>query len=175
MQKYHIFSRILHWLMAAIIIFLLGLGIYMADFLPKDAANRMDIYALHKSFGVLVLALIAIRLVNRFVNKAPALPEAMNKFEKLAAHLTHSALYLLMIIVPLSGYLMSNAFGYPVGFFGIELPFLMEKNQELGAIFHEIHEISPYILIGVLALHVAGAIKHRFFDKPENDVLKRMI
>jgi len=175
MQKYHIFSRILHWLMAAIIIFLLGLGIYMADFLPKDAANRMDIYGLHKSLGALVLALIVIRLVNRFVNKAPALPQAMHKFEKLAAHLAHSALYLLMIIVPLSGYLMSNAFGYPVGFFGIELPFLMEKNEKIGMIFHEVHEIAPYILIGVLVLHVAGAVKHRYFDRPENDVLGRMI
>lgn len=175
MQKYHISSRILHWSMAVIIIFLLGLGIYMANFLPKDAANRMDIYMLHKSFGVLALGLIVIRLVNRFINKAPALPEAMNKFEKLAAHIVHAGLYLLMIILPLSGYLMSNAFGYPVGFFGIELPFLMEKNEQVGMIFHEIHEIAPYVLIGVLVLHVAGAIKHRYFDKPENDVLRRMI
>lgn len=175
MQKYHITSRIIHWLMAAIIIFLLGLGIYMAQFLPKDALNRAEIYGLHKSLGALALVLILVRIINRSINKSPALPKAMNKFEKIAAHIAHGALYLLMIIVPLSGYLMSNYFGYPVAFFGIQLPFLVAQNPEIGKIFHEIHEIAPYVLIAVLVAHVAGVVKHRFFDKPENDVLKRMV
>ena len=174
-SKYSLTSRILHWSMAALILFLLGLGIYMTDFLPKDAPNRMEVYDLHKSFGALVLVLIFIRIINRFIFKAPALPATLVKWEKIAAHLGHAGLYLLMIAVPLSGYLMSNSFGYPVHFFGIELPFLIEKNLELGGFFAEAHEISAFSLLGLVAIHVLGALKHRFFDKPENDVLKRML
>jgi cytochrome b561 len=176
MQKYKISSRILHWLMAVIIISLLAVGIYMTNFLPKDAANRMEIYNLHKSFGVLALILIAVRIINRAVFTAPALPETINRFEQKLAHLVHILLYVLMIVVPVSGYLMSNSFGYPVKLFSIEMPFLIEQNFELGKIFHEIHEIAPYVLIAILVLHISGAVKHRYFDKnKENDVLGRML
>lgn len=174
-MKYPLTSRILHWLMAAIILFLLGLGIYMTDFMSKEAPNRMEIYNLHKSLGALVLVLIAIRILNRLTFKAPAFPDSLPKIEKIAAHLAHFALYFLMIAMPLSGFLMSNSFGYPVNFFGIELPMLMEKNLELAPLIHESHTIFGYSLIAVIALHVLGVIKHRFFDIPENDVLKRMI
>lgn len=174
-MKYSLSSRILHWSMAAIILFLLGLGIYMTDFLSKEAPNRMDIYNLHKSLGVLVLGLVFVRIVNRLICKAPALPDSLPKFEKNAAHLAHFALYFLMIAVPLSGYLMSNLFGYPVHFFGALLPNIAAANPELGMKAREAHEVFAYILLAVFALHLAGAIKHKFFDKPENDILKRMI
>lgn len=148
----------------------------MHEFLPKEAPNRMEIYGLHKSLGALVLGLVFIRIVNRLAFKAPALPASLENWEKIAAHLAHFGLYLLMVIVPLSGYLMSNYFGYPVHFFGIELPFIVEKNPEIGMIFAETHEISAYSILGLIILHVLGAIKHRFFDKnPQNDVIRRMI
>ncbi len=174
-MKYPLSSRILHWLMALIILFMLGLGIYMTDFLGKEAPNRMEIYNLHKSLGVMILILIFIRLLNRLAFKAPALPDTMPKVEKTLAHLAHIALYILMIFVPLSGYLMSNSFGYPVNFFSIEMPFLVEKNFDHGKIFSEAHEILAFTLLGLVAIHVLAVIKHRFFDKAENDVLKRMI
>ncbi len=175
-MKYPLTSRILHWSMAILILFLLGLGIYMHEFLPKDAPNRMEVYGLHKSLGALALVLIFVRIVNRLAFKAPNLPASLENWEKIAAHFVHFGLYLLMIIVPLSGYLMSNYFGYPVHFFGIELPFLVEKNPEIGMIFAETHEIAAYSILGLIVFHVLGAIKHRFFDKnPENDVIKRMI
>lgn len=161
--------------MAAIILFLLGLGVYMSEFLSKEAPNRLDIYNLHKSLGALVLGLVFVRIINRFIFKAPALPNSLPKFERIAAHLAHVALYLLMIAVPLSGYLMSNLFGYPVHFFSVNLPNIVEANPDLGMKINESHGVFAYILLGIIALHVAGAIKHRFFDKPENDVLKRMI
>lgn len=174
MQKYALSSRIIHWLMALIIVFLLGLGIYMTDFLSKEAPNRMEIYNLHKSLGVLVLGLIIVRIINRLVKKAPALPETMPKIEIFAAHSAHILLYILMIMVPLSGYLMSNSFGYPAMFFGYEMPFLIKQNFEIGKIFSKTHEISAYSLIALVTLHILGALKHKFFDKTENDVLKRM-
>ena len=80
-----------------------------------------------------------------------------------------------MVLMPLSGYLMSNYFGYPVHLFGLPLPMLVEKNIELGKFFAEVHKFIGFAFIAVLILHFAGVIKHRFFDKAENDVLKRMI
>jgi cytochrome b561 len=174
-MKYSLSSRILHWLMAAIIIFLLGLGIYMTEFLSKEASNRMEVYSLHKSLGVMILVLIFVRIINRLIYKAPALPQTMSKIEIILSNLAHLGLYFLMIIVPFSGYLMSNSYGYPVAFFGYELPFLIEKNFDLASIFSKTHEISAYSLLFLVALHLIAVIKHRFFDKAENNVLKRMI
>ncbi len=174
-QKYALSSRIIHWLMAVIIIALLGLGIYMTEFLSKEASNKMDIYNLHKSFGVVALILIFLRIINRLAKSTPKLPATIAKSERFLAHLGHFGLYVLMVIVPLSGYLMSNSFGYPVHLFSIEMPVLIQTNFDLGKIFAETHEIAAYGLLALLALHILGAIKHRFFDRPENDVLKRML
>jgi cytochrome b561 len=174
-MKYALSSRIIHWFMAVLILTLLGLGIYMTQFLTQESPNRMEIYDLHKSLGVMALVFIFIRIINRFIKKAPALPETMLKIEIILSHLGHLALYILMIIVPLSGYMMSNSFGFPVSFFGIELPFIIEKNFDIGKICATVHELAAYGLLAVVTVHVLAVIKHRFFDTPEDDVLKRMI
>ncbi len=173
--KYPLSSRIIHWLMAALILFMLALGIYMTQFLPKDSPQHLEIYELHKSFGVIALVLIFIRILNRLLKKAPALPASMPKAEQILAHLGHFGLYVLMILVPLSGFLMSNSFGFPVKFFSVELPQLIGTNFELGKIFAAAHELCAYGLLALIIAHVLAVIKHRFFDRPENDVLKRML
>lgn len=147
----------------------------MEDFLSKEAPNRMEIYNLHKSLGVVALILISLRIINRLFNQAPALPSSMPKIEKILAHLAHLALYVLMLVMPLSGYLMSNSFGYPVKLFSIEMPKIAETNFDMGKIFAEIHELGAFLLLTMLALHILAVIKHSIFDKPENNVLKRMI
>jgi len=173
-EKYHISSRILHAIMALLILFLLGLGIYMADFLPADSSNKFQIYDLHKSLGVMVLILIFVRIINRALRSTPALPATLPAIEKFASHFVHLALYILMIVVPLSGYLMSNVYGFPVHFFGLEMPNLIAAQPEIGIYFAKTHKYAAYAIIAAIGLHVAGALKHRFFDKPEHDVLKRM-
>lgn len=174
-QKYPLSMRVIHWVMALIILSLLALGFYMTTFLDKDSSNRMMIYNLHKSFGALVIFLVVARIFFRLSSAVPALPNSIPKIIQKLAHSAHYALYFLMIFMPLSGYLMSNFFGYPVYLFGLPLPMIVEKNPELGKFFANIHEYLAYAFLVVLSLHVAGVIKHRFFDKPENDVLKRMI
>jgi cytochrome b561 len=161
--------------MSLIIIATLGVGIYMTEFLPKDSPNHLEIYSLHKSFGVMVLILIFIRVINRLIKKAPPLPTSIPKVEIILSNLGHFGLYLLMFLVPLSGYLMSNSFGFAVHFFSIEMPNLVERNFELGKIFAEAHELSAYGLLGLVAIHILAVVKHRFFDKPEHNVLKRML
>lgn len=133
----------------------------------------MDIYNLHKSLGVLVIFLFFARIINRHINKAPAPLENLQNWEKISSKITHILLYLLMFIIPVSGYLMSNSYGYAVKFFGIEMPFLIEKNYEIGPIFGETHEVAAFTIIGLIILHIGAVLKHKFIDK--KDVLKRMI
>ncbi len=175
MIKYSVSSRAIHWLMALVIFSALGVGIYMTEILPKDAPNHLEVYSLHKSIGVIALLLVILRIINRFIFKAPALPKTIKKHEQILSHLGHFGLYVLMFAVPLSGYLMSNSFGFPVHLFSIEMPILIERDFEIGKIIAETHEISAYSLLALIAAHILAVIKHRFFDKPENDVLKRML
>ena len=174
-MKYHLTSRIIHWIMSILIIFMIGLGIFMSDFLEKTNLDRTKVYELHKSLGVLVIIFFVYRLINRIIHQPPALPIGLKNYEKTLTKLVHFSLYLLMIIAPLSGYLMSNAYGFEVKFFGIILPNLISGNMDLAKIFSEVHEISAFTLAGLIVLHILGALKHRFFDRKENDVLNRML
>lgn len=174
-MKYAKSSRIIHWLMAAIIFVALATGIYMTN-KELDVDFRQSIYNFHKSIGVVIFILIIYRIINRFVNKPPKLPSSISPIEQKLAKIGHFALYLLMITTPISGYLMSSYAGFNVIFFGIEIPnILSQGNLEIAQIFLEIHEVSAFSLLGVIVLHILGALKHRFYDKPENDVLNRII
>lgn len=147
----------------------------MTQFLDKESENRMMIYSLHKSFGVVALILLSFRIINKFINKPPTLPQTMRKLEQNASHLGHILLYLLMFLVPISGYIMSNSYGHPVKLFGLELPFLVEKDFNIGSIFSNAHFYFGYGLLIMVLIHIAAVVKHKYFDKKENDVLGRML
>lgn len=174
-MKYHLTSRIFHWLMAILIIAMIGFGIYMTDFTSDDSQQRDFAYEMHKSFGVLVIILLFFRFANRFYHRPPSLPQTMKKYEQYLAHLGHWGLYFLMLLTPLAGYLMSNAYGFEVKFFGIALPNLISTNFDLAKEFKELHEISAFAMLGLVIIHVIAVIKHRYFDKKENDILNRML
>lgn len=173
-EKYPVLMRLLHWLMAFTILGIIASGWYMAS-LSKEVSYKYDIYPWHKSFGILVLLLVAIRIIVRLFSKVPELPKELPNHEKVLARLTHYSLYALMILVPLSGLTMSDAGGHDLFLFGIPLPEFMEDNKELAGTLHTIHSYIPYAFLAVIALHIVGALKHRFMDKPENDVLGRML
>ncbi|MDH5783995.1 MAG: cytochrome b [Chromatiales bacterium] len=178
--SYGSLSKLLHWVMAAIIITLIAVGIYMAG-LPKETMEQkqyaFQFYGLHKSFGVVILVLIFVRLVWIRVSPPPALPAVFDAKEQKVVKLLQALLYLLMVALPLSGYIMSNAGGYPINFFGLgELPALVGESKKLGGIAHEAHEIMGFAILALIVLHMAGAIKHRLKDKGgESDILKRML
>lgn len=173
-QKYPLAIRVIHWFMALSILGLIVVGYYMTG-LSKDDPSRGDMYNLHKSFGSLVLILVIIRLSVRIFTKVPPLPKAIPDKEKKAAAAAHILLYALMFSVPILGFAMSNGYGYPVHLFALEMPVLFEKNIELAKLANEWHEIMAYVLLAIVGLHFAGAMKHRFMDKKENDVLGRML
>ena len=118
--------------------------------------------------------LVWLRLAWRVMNPPPAYPNSMSKTLKALAHLGHAALYGLMIVIPLSGWLLSSAKGVQTVWFGVlPLPDLLDKDKELGHLLHEVHEALNFVLLFLLAGHVAAALKHHWIDK--DDILKRML
>lgn len=172
MNRYHPLSKLLHWLMAVLILAAFGIGLAMADapLSPKVLAQ----FSYHKWIGITVLGLVALRLLWRLLKGVPAMPDSMKPWEKLAAHLGHLGLYLLMIGVPLVGWLMSSAKGVPVVYFKlVRLPDLIAADKALGEQLAEVHETLAWLLIALVVLHVLAALKHHFVNR--DTVLQRML
>ncbi|QIL43947.1 cytochrome b [Acidovorax sp. HDW3] len=165
-------AKALHWGMAFLIFALLGLGFYMAG-LPLSP-YKLQLYSWHKWAGVSLWLLVLLRLVWRTTHRPPALPGHMTPLERLAAHAGHGLLYLLMLAIPLSGWLMGSAKGIPTVWFGVlPLPDLVGKDKELGKLLQTLHWALNMGLIAVLLGHVGAALKHHFINK--DDVLRRML
>ena len=134
---------------------------------------RITGYSWHKWLGVTVFFLVILRLVWRATHPAPQLEIKMPVWQERAMQLTHFALYLLMIVIPLVGWLMSSAKGYTVNYFGLfELPDLLSKDKALGHQLKDLHEYLADILVALVCLHVLAALKHQFIDK--DGLLSRM-
>ena len=169
--RYHPVAKSLHWLMAAMILGLLALGIYMHE-LPLSP-RKLQLYAWHKWFGVLVFGLVWFRLLWRITHRPPASPTGMAPVLKLAAHAGHAALYGLMIAIPLTGWLMSSAKGFQTVWFGVlPIPDLLERNKDLGDLLQQVHFALNLVLMLTLAGHVVAALWHHFVLR--DDTLRRM-
>ncbi len=171
MQKYPLTMRSIHGVMALLIITLLIVGIWMAD-LPREDARLGFVYGMHKSFGVLALILILLRIINRLRSEIPALPREVTYLHAKMSAAVIFLLYLSMIAQPISGFLMSDFSGYPVYFFGIHLPSIVQKNLDIGKCFATVHKYLGYSMVILLALHIGGFLKHYLFDKV--NLLKRI-
>lgn len=154
----------LHWLIALLIAGAFGLGWYMND-LPISPA-RLQYYAWHKWVGVTVFGLAFLRLFWRLTHRPPSPPATMARWQVYASALAHAALYLLLFAVPLSGWLYSSASGYPVVYLKlVQLPDLVGKDKALAHTLKEVHELLTTVLLWLVILHVAAALKHQFWDR----------
>lgn len=191
-SRYTKTAVVLHWLITIFVFGMFALGWYMSD-LPKEGPKQMaydlfdwGIYTwhlgeevsprtfyfnLHKSLGVTLLSLIAIRILWRITHKPPALLPNYKTWERKLATSTHHVLYLLMITLPLSGLVMSIYSKYGVKWFGI-LFIKGLDNTPMREVYTEVHEVVGIILLVFIALHLTGVLKHKFIDK--DDTLKRM-
>ena len=161
----------LHWLMAVMIIGLFVLGAYMHE-LPLSP-QKLELYAWHKWFGVTVFLLVWLRLAWRVAHRPPGLPASLSPRMRLAAHAGHAALYVLMVLIPLSGWLMSSAKGFQTVWFGVlPIPDLVGRDKALGDLLQEVHKALNVLLMLTLAGHVAAALWHHFVLK--DDTLRRM-
>lgn len=171
-SRYTAVAIALHWAMAALVLFMIWLGWNMED---NEAR-----FQLHKSIGITILFLALARLAWRFVNPPPPLPEGMPKLEKTASHAVHIIFYALMIGIPLGGWLMVSVSPFQVStvLYGVlswpHLPFTEGlRSETLYGIVEFFHSKGAWVIIALLALHVAGAVKHEF--GAEDGVLKRML
>jgi cytochrome b561 len=165
-------AQALHWLVAALVLTMFGLGWYMSD-LPLGQ-QKFDLYQLHKSLGLTIFALVVVRLAWRLRHPPPPLPAGMPAWERAAARITHALFYLLLLVQPLIGFLQSNAVNFPIIMWGVlPLPALIGSDETLGEILILIHENVARVLLGLILLHVAAALRHHFLLK--DDVLRRML
>lgn len=159
-------AKFLHWTMATLILLNYFLGLTL---------DKTSLYNFHKQTGLTVLALAIIRIIWRILDQYPAPVKSLTMLERSGAKLGHLALYLFMLLVPLSGVLMVNSYGYSLEFWGLfTIPELIQmQSSQNSHILAEMHEILANAMIAIVAVHVLAALKHHLVDK--NDVLMRMI
>jgi cytochrome b561 len=181
-QRYSGLAIALHWIIAALIIANLLIA-WSFDSVQKTPLLR-PLIDTHKSFGITVLGLAILRLLWRAIHRPPAMPASYKPWEVKAAHAVHWALYALIFLVPFSGWMHDSAWKdaatHPMKLYGFipffRLGFIENMDPTSKEAFHkasfQVHESLAYIIVGLLALHVLGALKHQFIDKqPE---LQRM-
>ena len=162
----------LHWLIAAAILSTFLLAQYMTDL--KLSPVKLKLYSYHKWIGVTIFLLVLIRLVWRVSHRPPAPPASLPAWQHSAANIAHFFLYALTLVIPVSGWLMSSASGFQVVYLGLlPIPDLLAKNKDLADQLKQLHEALNWLMVLVVALHVAAALKHHIMDR--DDVLKRML
>ena len=170
--RYNNTAIILHWLVALLIFAAFPLGMYMHD-LPLSP-DKLQLYSYHKWLGITVLLLAVLRVFWRATPTPPALPENLPRWQNIASHATHQFLYVLIFVVPLSGWMMSSAKGFKTVWFGVlPLPDLLAKDKALGEMLGTVHANLNYRLLALVLLHIAAALKHRLIDRDE--VMSRML
>ena len=161
----------LHWLVALLILATLPLGLAMTELALSPL--KLKLYAWHKWIGVTVFGLAVLRLAWRLAYPAPP-PAHMPAWQRRAAAVLHGLLYVLILVVPLSGWLMSSAKGFQTVYLGLlPIPDLLAKDEALGEVLQGVHAWLNYTLVALLVLHVAAALKHHLIDR--DDVLARML
>ena len=167
-------AKLFHWLSAVLILFLVGYGWWMTHL--AERAGRLSHYQLHSVIGWYVLFLIALRLLWRAFNPAPPLPAEVPRWNRVSAHAVHWLLYALMFVASISGWMVADTFRQPIEatLFGvIPVAHLVDASYRSyrGAI-EATHLMSSYVLLALVAVHFAGALRHHFWKK--NNVLRRM-
>lgn len=171
-ENYGSLSKLFHWTIFVLVTLMLLCGFFMED-MPESIQGT--VYMCHKSTGILILGLMILRIFWRLVNITPELPEKTPVLEKMFARLVQILLYLSLLMMPVSGWILSTAAGKTPVFYGlITMPFPgVEVNKKLAHMAGNFHEILAYTLLILIGLHIAGALKHHFIDRDK--VLKRMM
>ena len=172
-SRYSAVAMALHWITALIIIAFLVFG---ESIIEADHGGTDFTRALHVSLGLLVLVLTLVRLLWRVANPPPALPATMKGWEVTTSKISHAVFYLLMLALPLSGWLAASAVSAENNIIftvlgGMILPLAAVAN--LGELLPEAHSLAGNVMIALLALHVLAALKHQFIDK--DNLLARIV
>ncbi len=173
-MRYTATARVLQWLTALLVLAIAVLGVWMTQFEPADMAFKLRLYALHENLGFTVLVLTLARLGWRARHPVPPLPPGMPPVLEWAAWTTHGALYGLLLIQPVVGLLASNAWGFPVVWWGlVPLPSPVGEDAALAPVLSALHLRLALALGALVAMHAGAAMWHQFVRR--DGLLKRMI
>lgn len=162
----------LHWLMALLILVAVPLGLVMHEL--DLSPFKLKLYSWHKWIGVTVFGLAVLRLLWRATHPVPPPPVGLPDWQRRLAGAVHGLLYVLIFLIPLSGWLMSSAKGFQTVYLGVlPIPDLIGKHEGLGELLEEVHETLNNGLLFLVFVHVAAALKHHYLDG--DDVLRRML
>ena len=162
----------LHWVIALLLLGQFVFGLMLGD-IPRGTPDRGIYVNLHKSTGILIGVLILLRIVWRLTHTPPALPGTMPAWQQRAARYGHAALYLCMLMLPLSGYLASNFSKYGIKFFNvIHMPPWGPEDKTLYAVFNQMHHVTALVLALFVGLHVLAVAKHMLID--HDGLMQRM-
>ena len=171
-RRYGTVSQIFHWLVAGLLVFQVPLAYVMIE-QPLSPA-KLGNYALHKSVGLTIFTLMALRLAWKLLAPGPALPPELPRWQHVAARLTQGLLYVVLLLMPLTGWLNSSAANIPVSFFSLfTLPNLVAPDEALQQSFEAAHRSQSYLLFTLAGLHVAAALWHHFVRR--DAVLRTML
>ena len=168
--RYGLPAIFLHWILAILITGMVCLGWYMMS-AEHDPGSRWY-FDLHKSFGLLVFALVLLRILWRFMHKPAKLPANLPKWQVVASSITQWLLYVCMFLLPITGFLGSSYSKSGVALFGLRLPGWFVPNHDMAEQFFSIHSVLVWVLVAAVALHAAAGLKHLIFDR--NGVFQRM-
>ncbi len=165
-------AKTFHWLVALGIFVMAGIGLYMVG-LPLGLA-KLKVYLLHKALGITVLALVLLRLLWRLVDRHPRYPAGMPRWQVGAARASHALLYLLLLAVPVSGWVYNSASGFPLPWFGlVDLPAIAPVSKPLAHLALTVHKTAFWTLAALVLLHIAAALEHHV--RRRDTVLTRML
>lgn len=171
-SSYGATAKSLHWITFLLIGVIIPLGFIMTE--PPLTPDKFTLYKWHKTLGALVLLLASIRLGWRLINPPPPLPRDTLWYERIGAHGVHFLLYTCLFVMPLSGWLMTSASGFPNILLGdIQLAPLIDKDEDLYNLFRDVHHTTATVLLVLVGTHVSAAFFHYFIRRDE--ILGRMI
>lgn len=171
-QRWGSVSQSLHWLIVLLIIGQGTVGLLMGDL--RNGPDKIQVYALHKSFGLTILALVVLRLAWRLYAGTPRPVPGTPGWQEKIASLSHWTLYALLFAIPISGWVLNSASGFPLQWFGLfNLPSIAGKDHDLHELAEEVHELLFWILVAVALVHAAAAFYHHLFQR--DATLARML
>ena len=161
-RSFPLLSRLLHWTMALLILAMLFIGVAMVSSL----SDYHRLAAIHRPLGILLLVLVAVRLINRLLSPPPPLPAAMPAVLRLAAEASHWLLYALMFAVPVVGWAMLSAAGYPIELVGtVHLSPILPPDRALYAVLRPAHTVLAFLLFATFLAHLGAALTHALVFK----------
>jgi cytochrome b561 len=168
-SQFTVFSRLLHWTMAAMILTMFGIGVAMV----ASLANYHMLVSIHRPLGIAILVLVVVRFVNRQFSSMPPFPATMSRVERQVATVSELILYGLMFVLPLVGWGMLSAARYPIVLFGpVHLPFILPHNAVLYAVLRQLHTILAYFFIVAFLAHFGAILFHTLIVR--DGIWKRM-